>query len=279
VEFARGLAEEGAPGAGALYHGALVLATEAFASQKPAPRWAYERVRLDVQGPAETGELSAALARLRAVETGAVGGLEEDLVRMGDRGHAALLGALWEEARRRRAAGSAEELRAWAGSVLVPEARAAAAWAVAHGAPSRARFELDVALALTESGDAGGLAALRRMAASPGAAAYPGGVQHVRLGLARAELLAGDMAGAFRLLTEIASALDAPAAEPGAPARRETFWHAWTLMLETLVAQDREGAQRGAIRAHITRLRSIDAGLGGEPWARRIGAVAARVAE
>jgi hypothetical protein len=277
VEFARELDARAEPSGRELYRRALVLATDRYSGHKDAPRWVYERLRLDLQGAPDTAELSAALARLRAIHPG--GPLEADLVRVGDRGHAALMGALWDELRRRRAAGAEPALRAWAAAVLVPEARRAAEWAATHGAPSRMRFEADAAMALTESGDPAGLPTLKRLSASgpTPAADSSGGAQGLRLALARSMLLAGETAGAFDLLADIASALDAPPAAPGAPARSDAFWQAWTLMLETLVNQDRAGAQRGAIRAHITRLRAIDAALGGPPWRARIEAVAARV--
>jgi hypothetical protein len=48
-------------------------------------------------------------------------------------------------------------------------------------------------------------------------------------------------------------------------------------MLELLADQNGGGARAGTIRAHIKRLETIDAELGGEPWRTRIRAVAARV--
>jgi hypothetical protein len=91
----------------------------------------------------------------------------------------------------------------------------------------------------------------------------PGGATRVRLGLARALLLAGEPGSAFPYLRELAQRLDA------AP-RPDAFWHAWTLMLETLAEENKSGDRSGAIRAHLKRLESLDANLGGEPWHTRL---------
>ena len=89
-----------------------------------------------------------------------------------------------------------------------------------------------------------------------------------------------EKAGAFPLLNEVAGALDAPPADgaPGAPVRPQGFWQAWTLMLELLKEEDKDGSRGGAIAAHIKRLEATDPGLGGEPWKSRIEAVRTKVA-
>lgn len=48
------------------------------------------------------------------------------------------------------------------------------------------------------------------------------------------------------------------------------FWRAWTVAIEILAAENKGGARSGPIRAHLLRLRAIDAGLGGEPWRTRL---------
>jgi hypothetical protein len=133
------------------------------------------------------------------------------------------------------------------------------------------RFELDLAEAMLEAGDAGALAVFKRLQAQEGT--LPGGAPRVRLGLGRAEMLAGSTAGAFAALREAATRLDAPPASGSGPARVDAFWHAWTLMLELLQTQNADGTRSGTIRAQIKRLEAIDADLGGEPWKGRIGKI------
>lgn len=82
--------------------------------------------------------------------------------------------------------------------------------------------------------------------------------------LARALLRLDERGEAFALLRSIAERHDAEAR------RDATFWHAWTLMLETLAAH---GDDAPSATAHIARLRLIDPQLGGEPWRSRITAV------
>ena len=63
-------------------------------------------------------------------------------------------------------------------------------------------------------------------------------------------------------LVDLATRLDAAAD------RSDTFWHAWTLLLETAGPSDPASA-----RAHLARLELIDPDLGGEPWRSRLNAL------
>lgn len=76
-----------------------------------------------------------------------------------------------------------------------------------------------------------------------------------RLVLAKAKASVGDEAGAGEEL----KAVTARAAQGSA-----TWWEAWTLLLE------QSGVEKDEVRAHVFRLRLIDAGLGGEPWRSRL---------
>src|SRR5262249_7106887 len=149
----------------------------------------------------------------------------------------------------------------------------ASSWAGAHAPASLPRFRLDRADAMVEAGMADARAIYESIL--PAGAALPGGDARIRLGLARALILAGDQSAAFPHLRHVASALDAPA--PAGTPRPEYFWHAWCLMLELLADQNKDGARSGSIRAQIRRLETIDPELGGEPWRGRIKGVGKRV--
>ncbi len=53
----------------------------------------------------------------------------------------------------------------------------------------------------------------------------------------------------------------------------EVFWHAWTLVLEILRDQNADAQRTGTILAHIAMLRTLDEGLGQDPWRSRILAI------
>lgn len=117
----------------------------------------------------------------------------------------------------------------------------------------------------------------------------PGGLPRVQLGLARAKLTTKEREEGFKDLKSLAAELDAR------NERSPIFWHAWTLIIET-IATDRGQAPApaaptpaptetsqtappaapiapdyaGAARANVEKLRTIDATLGGEPWRTRI---------
>ncbi len=126
----------------------------------------------------------------------------------------------------------------------------------------------------------------------PLASKVPGGLARVQLGLARAKLTTKDREEGFKNLKSLAAELDAR------NERSPIFWHAWTLIIET-IAMDKghspaptpltpapsETGQpppptpppapiapdyAGAARANVEKLRTIDATLGGEPWRTRI---------
>lgn len=157
-------------------------------------------------------------------------------------------------------------------------AERAAAWAAPRIDRSLWFFQTEAAVARVESGSAEGLGTLesKQRAMEQGLATDLDPVR-VALYLGRARLLANQTEGAFATLRSLAASLDAPAADPAAPPRREEFWHAWALMLEVLQTQNADGSRSAAVRAHSTRLRAIDPQLGGTPWRERIERAAARV--
>jgi len=85
------------------------------------------------------------------------------------------------------------------------------------------------------------------------------------LELMRAQLLnrLGQTHTAFTALSDLSRRIDAT------ENHTSTYWQAWSLMLETIVASGSESDQADALR-HIARLRLIDPNLGGSPWKQRI---------
>lgn len=78
---------------------------------------------------------------------------------------------------------------------------------------------------------------------------------------ARALLGADQPDQALARLTTLASALNA---NPN-----KHFWHAWTLILETIIEKG-NAADKDIARAHLTRLKLIDPNLGPEPFRSRL---------
>jgi hypothetical protein len=251
----------------AAYAQALSVATTAYTGLPKIDRWRYERARLLAEplwGAPTAADLATALSLLEAMAPGAAVGADAD--RLYERVQTAALDGTLKELGALRSAGQADQIPALARDRAVPAARRAVAWAAAHASPLRNTFQLDSADAMVEAGDAQAAAIYQSLL--PGASELPGGEARVRLGLARALILTGDGPGAFTHLRQVAASLDAPV--PGGPVRAEAFWHSWTLMLELLAGQNRDGSRSGQIRAQIKRLQTIDAGLGGEPWKSRI---------
>ncbi len=134
----------------------------------------------------------------------------------------------------------------------------------------------------------------------PLASKVPGGMPRVQLGLARAKLITKEREEGFKDLKSLAAELDAR------NERSAIFWHAWTLIIETIAIdkgqappiQDSNPSSTGtptepaspatpdtpkpaapttptpdyagAARANVEKLRTIDPTLGGEPWRTRI---------
>lgn len=95
----------------------------------------------------------------------------------------------------------------------------------------------------------------------------PGGLDRVRVSLAGALHAQGRDREAFGLVRPLAERLnELPEAEEDVA----VFWETWTLSLEILLANDGGSSARARARAHLARLRGIDATLGGEPWATRL---------
>lgn len=272
LAYARAGEAAGGAGARAAYAAALAVATASYGKLPDIDLWRYERARVladPTQAQPGIDDLLTAIALLDAVAAGsAVAG---DAVRLEERTREAVLDRYAAKLADLRKAGDADGLRRFAAETVVPEARRATEWARIRDPVQLGRFELDLAEAMLDAGDAGALALFKRLQAQE--ATLPGGAPRVRLGLGRAEMLAGSTAGAFAALREAATRLDAAPASGSGPARVDAFWHAWTLMLELLQAQNADGTRSGTIRAQIKRLEAIDAELGGDPWKGRIGKI------
>lgn len=83
------------------------------------------------------------------------------------------------------------------------------------------------------------------------------------LDAARAEIRLGRDLEGYQRLRELVDRLDARSEYT------EAFWHAWTLIVETVMRLG-EREDRAEARAHIERLRLIDPGLGGDTWRTRL---------
>lgn len=147
--------------------------------------------------------------------------------------------------------------------------RRAVRYAERHDARPRAALLVELGEAELNAGDPGRAMPLL-VRATTLAEPIPGGQARLDLARARAHLSVDQSAEAFALLRDLASALDAQGD------RTDTFWHAWTLMLEILAQRAAEGesADAEAARSNIARLRLLDPVLGAEPWRSRIEAAA-----
>lgn len=279
LAYARTLESDHAPDAAqsrAAYLDALVLATTKYESLPDIDLWRVERARLLVPAGSESpslDDLSAALAQLFRVTPRST--VADDARRLFERAQVLLsdkLAPVLAEARRISDSAAREVGR----QRLRPAAELAAEFAAAHKSPFLDRFRADLADAIVESGSPASRETYQSLLASN--AQVPGGRPRLQLGLARSLIISNDKAAAFPLLQEAAGALDTPPA-PGAaaPTRPDTFWHAWTLSLELLADQNKDGSRSGAILAHLRRLELIDPTLGGPPWVARITAVKSRI--
>ncbi len=274
LAHARALAASGDNGGGpdaaarTAYADALAAATEGYPKLPDIDRWRYERARLlsDPAGSA-TDDLATALSLLESIAPAAA--IAPDAESLHQRVQIAMLDADFRRIADLRRSGDQRAIGVLARDHTLPLARHAADWAGSRVPEALPRFRLDLADAMVEAGQPEAAAIYKELLPAEGR--LPGGAPRVRLGLARAMLLSGDAAGAFPHLREIVARLDAAPAQT--PSRPEAFWHAWTLMLETLLQQDADGAKRGSIRANIKRLESTDPDLGGEPWKSRIAKV------
>lgn len=207
--------------------------------------------------PIEAGSAAAAGAREAAERAG------ESLIAADDR---ELRGAL--------AADAPARVRGVAADRLVPSLRRVLAQAERLGSPRVPALRLLLAEARLHAGDAVSSDELSALLADRTILARPDGPARVHLALGRAMLRGGDAAGAFAELRAAADLFAQVPPPPGA-ARPEGFWFAWTLMLEILAGQNADGSRSAVIRSQIAHLELIDPGLGGEPWATRIGRVRA----
>lgn len=243
----------------AAYLRALELATEPGRAVENADLWKYERARLLLERTPDGETADAALSLLESVDPASEAAAAAGTLYLRTLERTIRTGLEAVRAARARPEGDAS--RKAAGDLL-PLTRRGAAWARRNPGAAADALLFAHAEALTESGSPDAEPIYRDLLRRN--AAVEGGDAALRLGLARALLLAGRRAEAFGMLRELATGLEALSPRPAA------FWHAWALMLETLAAENADGSRAGAIRTHITRLRTLDTGLGGEPWRSRI---------
>jgi hypothetical protein len=258
------------------YRDALLLATETLTTLPDINAWRFERARLADQdlasGAISDDDLRGAIVALREIPAEPAKPLSaENTRRLGERLQLALIDRWRERLAVLRQSGSDAEMRALAVEHLAVEAKRASDWAKERQSPLADRFRADAADALVEGGDASAANVYADLLSRN--AIVPGGVSRLELGLGRALLLEAKDAEAFAALKHAAEHDDAPTdpAKPGS--RPEAFWHAWTLMLETLLRQNAATDRSSAIRVHLRRLSTIDPDLGGEPWRSRLARV------
>ncbi len=144
----------------------------------------------------------------------------------------------------------------------------AVAFARRHAHPEWAPLAADLADEAAESNPTTASRLAGSLLQSPDALQrIPGGAGRLMIVHARAKRALGDDAGAFELVRDLATRLDAAGDRPRA------YWHAWTIMLEILAMRPDEPSRSGA-RAHLARLRILDPNLGGPPFESRLSRVA-----
>jgi hypothetical protein len=138
-------------------------------------------------------------------------------------------------------------------------------------------FQLRLGEALLEANDPSALVLFTQLTDAPGGDGHDGtrpDPNRVRLGLGRAQRLAGDNRSAFVTLRALADDLDqTPSAEPvraGKNPRPDAYWGACAEMLEILALDNASGDRAPEIRLQLNRLALIDPGFGPEPWRSRI---------
>ncbi len=144
----------------------------------------------------------------------------------------------------------------------------AVAFARRHAHPEWAPLAADLAEEAAESNPATSARLAGSLLQSPDTLKrIPGGADRMTIVNARAKRALGDDAGAFELVRDLATRLEA------SPDRPRAFWHAWTIMLEILADRADDASRTGA-RAHLARLRILDPNLGGPPFESRLSRVA-----
>jgi len=246
-------------GADEAWASALRLAIERLADDSRADVWRVDLGALEL-------EAGHALDAMDAVE--AIGRDSP----MGERARSvytpAIVSALesaWDQFRSARLT-SADRARALARERLVPLAQRGLDWTHDHGGDSEGgladRLRLDLGLAQVEAEQpAEALATLESL--RPQAIDE---ADQIRLDLAmgRAQLGTGHTREGFARLRGLGDRLE------GVDPLPEAFWQAWTIMLETLGADNTDGRRTPTIVAHLARLRSLDPELGGPPWKTRL---------
>jgi hypothetical protein len=239
---------------------ALVLAVTRFPEAEPITRWRL----LLARALGEQGDWKGALAQLDRVKSTA-----PEAPRVPDAIVAIAIARLDAHAAALRDAYAADDLakaRSIAGQEMLPIATRARDALVARVKPGDSRLirlQAEAGLAMVESGEGDARQWLESLLME--SAKVPGGATRLKLALARARLaFDDDREKGFAELKALAAELD------GRGDRSEAFWHAWTLILETASAERTDTDVAGSIRANIAKLRTIDRGLGGEPWNRRI---------
>jgi len=263
------------PGAAALYDEALGLVTQRDVPSRDA--WLYERARrLAEQDNADS--LLAALDTLEAIAA------DSDAGDAGATLYASIGSSIaqlaWSSLRALRANGRDQALKEVVRDEFLPLFRRLAGFCAARGLDEQAtRFRADLAEAMVEVDEPG--ASVIATDVLERSVPVPGGEARMRLVRGRALLLADDPAPAFAELRKVTELVPRPPTsedllranpddEPSLARAHDTFWHAWTLILETLAEQNADGSRTGAISARVAWLRQIDPGLGGAPWRARI---------
>lgn len=238
----------------------LELAVGRFAESEGAMRWRL----LLARSYGESGDWKAALAQIDRVAATSPEGQRAADAAFAIAVHR--LESLAKSMAEARAAGDESRVRTIANQDVLPLTRRARDLLVARVPPGDARLvrlQAEAAIAMVEAGDGDARALLEALLADAGK--VPGGATRVRLALARARLaIADERERGFSDLKALAADLD------GRGDRSEPFWHAWTLILETVATERGDADHAGSIKANISKLRTIDRTLGGEPWTTRI---------
>lgn len=224
--------------------------------------WRYERARLIVQdmGPQQDHKThSDALALLIRIPKSAP--VHEQAAALIAHLYTTQINDAWNKLQSARQTGDENEAKRIAAAQILPAARTALAWAEQASKPHVVQFLMDLADARTEEGDRRARYVYERLLEKE--TIPPSSLTRVRFGYARALLLEKKPEEAFAILLEITQQLESQTPQE--------FWHAWTLILETLQQQGDERA--AAATTHIKRLKALDEKLGGKPWSQRIAAV------
>lgn len=266
LAYGRALSEREVAGAAGAYEAALALAAAGGPPIRDRSFWVMEHARRSLR----EGRLHEALGALSRI------GIRDE---RGDEA-AALYGAvarreldvLWARLRSARASGDSGQVHDIA-QELVTLGAEAVVFARDRELPWVGQVRADLADARTELDQPGARVMYQRLLSDGDV--VTGGEARLRLGLGRSLLVGGEPARAFAELRRASELLGERVPED--PVERDRFWQCWTLMLELLADANEDGSRSGLILAHIVRLETLDASLGGPAWKARIEDVRSRV--